>query len=1008
MSGSPERLPRRSGSDRARLVREIAGVLSAASGTKDAIEQCLPLLKELANAERAIVIGPGTIVEALTSDRMRELPIRFGETLLGKICIVSDEPWDAELQALLESCALHIGARLYHEQVVASSQRYAHLALTDALTGIANRRNFDERLVAEWQRGRREASPISLLMMDLDYFKNFNDTYGHQAGDACLHDIAVALQTPIGRSSDLLARYGGEEFVALLPGTDLAGAVALAEMLRAAVHDAQIAHGGSSLGRVSVSIGAATRVPSADGSPHELLHAADDALYRAKLGGRNRVYADGYESDAAPARRAISEDRTNVPTPLTPLVGRRKELAELVTLVERNRLLSVVGVGGAGKTRISMAAASELHYIFDDGVWFVDLAALREARLVSSRIATAFRSDVGTAADAPELLARHIGCKRALLVLDNAEHLLRGVGEIVETLLSKCPNLHVVVTTREPLAKNGEAVYRLPLLEPKDACELFSQRMNAGKREVEIRAGDARVIEQLCLRLDGLALAIELAASRAALVGVEQVAHDMERHLGSENVMKGAIDWSYDALAPEERALFRRLAVFAGGFGFDDALEVCEERAETLEALIRKSLVVNDLANAGRYRLLELVRQYAHERLRETREEEQLYSARHAEHFCRVAAIADRSFPTAGAGAWFSQFTPEIENFRAAFAWTLEERNDVNLGAALVAQTKHLFDNLYPSESVRWTKLALSLGNAKLPPTVEARLLLNQVNGSRSLPAPELRAAAERAVALYRRLDDPLHLSDALRAQAQIIGWYFRQERELADTIACEAIEVARTVGDPLHLAYCLRTRGLTIDLSDIPAKRAVLEEALGLIRRYGNERQIASMLTWISEFEFSAGDNRRAYQYGLEGVRVAETSGARSVHANTAGNLSSYAVALGEWDVARTSASVALAISRQTSDPEHFTFAVQTFADIAAHDGKPQLAARLLGFTDSRCGVLHPHRQADQSEDLSYRRLIARLERELPDLREQLAAGARLTEPEVLGALSAECGFDP
>lgn len=1007
MSGTPERLSRRSGSYRARLVREIAGVLSAASGVRDAIDQCLPLLKELANAERAIVIGPGTTVETMSSERMRELPIRFGETLLGKICIVTDEPWDAELEALLESCALHIGARLYHEQVVASSERYAHLALTDALTGIANRRSFDERLQSEWQRARRDEAPVSVLMMDLDYFKNFNDTHGHQAGDACLYQIALALQKPIGRSSDLLARYGGEEFVALLPGTDLSGAIALAEMLRAAVHEAHIAHDGSSLGRVSVSIGVAARVPSAGASPQDLLQAADEALYRAKLGGRNRVYADGYESDAAAARRAVSEDRTNVPVPLTPLVGRRKELTELVALVQRNRLLSVVGVGGAGKTRLVIAAASELHHAYEDGVWFVDLAPLREARLVPSRIAWAFRGDVGTGADAAEMLARAIADKRALLVLDNAEHLLSGLAGILETLLSQSPNLHVAITSREPLAKNGEAIYRLPLLEPRDAFDLFSQRMTAGRQDTEIHAGSVPVIEQLCLRLDGLALAIELAASRAALVGVEQVAQDMERHLGAENVMKGAIDLSYDALAPHERAVFRRLALFAGGFRFDDALEVCEAAAETLEALIRKSLVVNDLAGGGRYRLLELMRQYAHERLREAGEE-RCYARRHAQHFCRVAAIAERSFPTAGAGRWFSQFAPEIENFRAAFVWTLEERNDVDLGAALVAQTKHLFDNLHPSESVRWTKLALSAGNAALPVPIEARLQLNLVSGSRTLPAAELRAAADRAVELYRQLDDPLRLSDALRAQAQIIGWYFREERELADAIACEAIDIARTIDNPLHLASCLRTRGLTIDISDVAAKRAVLEEALALTRTDGNERQIASMLTWISEFEFSVGNDRGAYHYGLEGVRIAEASGARSVYANTTGNLSSYAVALGEWDVACKSASLALAISRETSDPEHFTFAVQTFADIAAHNGNYALAARLLGFTDARCGVLHPHRQADQSEDRSYRRLVAQLEPLLPDLAREMTAGAKLSEAEVLSILAAECGFEP
>lgn len=1002
MSGSVERFSD-SGDDalaRAQLVREIAAALSGSEPLENVLDRCAELLSDLTGGGRVRIVWRERGIEAVVSDRARALPIRFGNSTLGLICIDGAPRWDPQLQALLESCALHVGARLYHEQIVASSERYAHLALTDALTGIANRRKFDERLVEEWRRARRDASPLSLVIIDLDYFKNFNDTYGHQGGDRALIEVARALQTCAERPADLVARYGGEEFVALLPATGASGAIALAEKLRAAVSSMEIAHEGSSLGHVSASIGVATRVPAEGAGPEELFDAADEALYRAKLGGRNRVSGEGYESDAPAARRRASYDRTNLPSPLTPLVGRAKELAEIRSLAKAHRLLTIVGAGGSGKTRTAIAAASALYEEFEDGTWFVDLAPLRDPELTAVRIGAAFRAEIEPGSEAISALAAAIGEKRMMLVVDNAEHVLQGAAQTVAALLSACPRLHVVVTSREPLAQTGENVYWLPLLAPADAFDLFVQRLKASRHDFEVTPENARTISDLCARVDRLALAIELVASRSALVGLDRIAAGMQLNPAEQRTMQAAIDWSYDALSDEEREAFRRLSVFAGGFAFDDALEVCAAAPHALEALIRKSLIASDLGRAGRYRLLEVMREYAYAKLCAAGET-QAYARRHAELFSRVAATADRSFSRAQGPQWFERFKWDVDNFRAALRWTLEEGNDPALGAKIVSAANNLFDNLHPAEATRWTTTAIRVAGPALQPETEARLWLNLVSGSRNLPAKDLRDAAERSVHLYRGLDDPYRLSDALRALAQIIGWYFRDERETADALACESIAIARTLENPLHLATCLRTRGLTIDIADLPAKRAVLEESLQLMRRHGNERQLGTLLTWISEFEFSAGNTRRAYEYGREAVRVAEVSAAPQLIASTAGNLSRYAAALGEWDLARRSASTCLRMSRENSQPEQFTFAVQTFADIAEHDGDVRLAARLLGFCNARCGVLHPHRQADQSEDVMYKRLIARLEAALTNLAEELAAGARLSEEDVLAAIA-------
>jgi tetratricopeptide (TPR) repeat protein len=266
-------------------------------------------------------------------------------------------------------------------------------------------------------------------------------------------------------------------------------------------------------------------------------------------------------------------------------------------------------------------------------------------------------------------------------------------------------------------------------------------------------------------------------------------------------------------------------------------------------------------------------------------------------------------------------------------------------------------------------------------PAIEARLCRGIAGGARNLPAPAIRAIAERAVALYRELDDPQGLAEALRSLAQIIGWYFRAERVTADALACESIEIARGLDNPLQLALSLRTRGLTIDISDFPQKRAVLEECLALIRRYGNDWQTGNTLTWISDLEFSAGDWPRALEYGREAVRFAERAASRQLYVSSMSNLAAYAGALGDWETARFAIGRSIAMCRNTHQQEFLSFMAQAAAVVALGTGRAEDAARLIGWCDARVGTLHPTRQADQSEDICHRHLMK-------DLRERLGKG--------------------
>jgi diguanylate cyclase (GGDEF)-like protein len=1023
--------------ERAHLVRSVADVLSSDEPIAQLWPRCCSLLAALAGSERVTIAlreptgdryayvfsadaPPGPLdapirAGTLAGDVMTAgetivrgdgeklaigVPIHFGRSTFGAICFDRIVAYDAEDVTLLESCALYAGARLYHESAVQSSERYARLAFTDALTGIANRRSFDENFVREWARAMRDHSSVAILMLDLDFFKSYNDGYGHQAGDACLQKVATALAGCIKRPGDLLARYGGEEFVALLPDTDVAGATALAEDLREAVTTLAIVHEGSSLGHLSASIGAAAAVPETAGGSAGLLHSADDGLYRAKLGGRNRVYADGYESQSATTRpRRMAQDH-NLPVSLTRLIGRRTEIEQARGLLSDHRLVSIVGTGGTGKTRVAIAVANELAERFDDGVRFVDLSSIADPLLVASTIASLFGADVPMDESATEALADALNTKSTLLVFDNCEHITEAAGALTGALLRRCPHLCVLATSREPLGIAGEAVYRLPLLSMPppsvapdaaqamkyDAVNLFVERATEANRTFALTDANVDAVVQICRDVDGIALAIEIAASHIGAIGLGQLAQRLRgvRLLGGgdrsaaprQQTMHAMIDWSHTLLSEAERAVFRRLAIFQGGFTFESSTAVCasppiagRDVFELLSSLIRKSLVSEDPTVPDRYRLLESVRAFARERLADAGELQRV-SRLHAEYFDEFAHHADESFRVTPSREWIAGILPEIDNLRAALEWTLEERGDVLLGASIAAASNAFFYDVKPAEAVRTVIRTLECLPPGAAPAIEAKLNLRLAT-SQVLPKDITRAAGERAVELYRDLKDRAGLSEALRVLAETIGWHFRPERELADALACESIDIARTLNDPIRLALALRTRGLTIDISDFPKKRAVLEESLALLRLHGTDLSIGIMLTWISELEFSAGDWPRALGYGREAVRYSESADSRRLITAALTNLSNYSAALEDWETARAALVQSIASSRRIYQAEQLTFSIQAAACVATGNGRDDDAARLIGWCDERMGTLHAGRQADQSEDIMYRRLM-------------------------------------
>jgi hypothetical protein len=457
-------------------------------------------------------------------------------------------------------------------------------------------------------------------------------------------------------------------------------------------------------------------------------------------------------------------------------------------------------------------------------------------------------------------------------------------------------------------------------------------------------------------------------------------------------------------LTPAERTLFRRLAIFAGPFTIDAAMSVCAGEGVTvddvgglIDALVRKSLVVLDERPCA-YGLLESVHAYALDKLAVARETE-VYARRHAAYYLELAERAGADFSMIPTGVWIGDANWHRPNYRAVLDWALRARKDVALGGRLAAAIAPSFGEHASDEGVRWLEEALRVLAPGTYPSVEARLWLRLSTSTRALSAPRIREAAERAVALYRTLDERDYFAHALRMQAQTLCWFYPREHALAERVATEAIEVARGASDPLSLAYALKTLALTYPQHAIEQRREVLEESLALFRQYGNDLQIGSVLTWISEAEFAAGEAVRAMGYGRAALRNAEECGSRSRMEISCANLAMYAASAGDVPAALEAGMRALRLALESRSPAGITWGLQSIALVASAQGDPHRSARLLAYCDRRCGTLHTPRQAETSEEVTARRLRVALAASLEaaELGAAFEAGARMTEDEAV-----------
>src|SRR6266446_2623944 len=565
-------------------------------------------------------------------------------------------------------------------------------------------------------------------------------------------------------------------------------------------------------------------------------------------------------TEGAPTR---SSRTTNLPEAVSELIGREAELGQITALVTEHRLVSLVGAGGIGKTRLALEVARHLLPRFADGVFVAELGSLSSAELVPATVASALGLTHVAHTLSDEGVAGAVGTKKLLLVIDNCEHVIEAAARMAEALLRASPGVSLLATSREPLRVSGEYVYRVPSLDvpaedPQDmedvfrygAVRLFVLRAHAAEPRYVAEGPVLTATAAICRRLDGIPLAIELAATRIEGFGVAGVAARLDdrfrlltggsRTLARQQTMRATLDWSYDLLPESERVVLRRLGVFVGPFTLDAASAVAasvdipaSEVADSVANLVGKSLLAADVGGAiVHYRLLETTRAYARDKLLGSAEFD--HCARgHAEYYRQLLQHADAELETRPTAEWVAAYRPQIGDVRAALDWAFSPSGDVGVAVALTAATVPLWTHLSLLSECR-TRVEQAIANlgAQVPsdPGRDMRLYLalgHAILHTRSSGGPEMSAAFTKALALADVMDDTRYRLGAifgLYAYRLTTGEY-REALSLAEKFRTVATETADRSDVPIGS----RLIGLALHiLGDQPGARRYLEPLVG------------------------------------------------------------------------------------------------------------------------------------------------------------------------------------
>ena len=670
----------------------------------------------------------------------------------------------------------------------------------------------------------------------------------------------------------------------------------------------------------------------------------------ATVPGRGYRFTLEPEVEERAAAWPLPPRRHNLPSQLTSFIGREEEIAEVRACLAAKRLVTLTSVGGTGKSRLSLQVGAQVLDEFDDGVWFVELAPVSDERRVAHAVASVLGVKEEAGRPIVEALARYAADRRMLLILDNCEHVLQASAELAKHLLQSAGGLKILASSREQLHVAGEAIYAVGALDDAESMRLFVERTTAVQPDFEVTTQNSHHVLGICRRLDGLPLAIELAAARMRAMSVETVSarlNDCFRVLTGgdatvlprQQTLRASIDWSYDLLDVAERVLLRRLAVFAGGWTLEAAEAVCaggdvdrDAVADLLTHLVDKSLVEFD-RTAGRYRLLETVRQYAMELLVASGEADGLRT-RHLRFFVALAERARAEMTGPEQALWLAGMDLERPNLLAAHAWCDQVAEGAELGLRLAYCVKGYWVN----------RGLMQLGYGL---TVEA--LKRARAGDRS---------STHCAALFNA-----------GQLAYFMGRYAEARGYLEESLA-----IARELGDAYRISQPLQPLGgACLGQGDLATARRHLEEALQRARSLGEQREIAAALNALAQLQRVEGSLDVAETLFDESIAIARQRG--DSESIAIGMLNRAMISISRHDSAAASRMLqeVLAINREIASKAVGQSVLEASCGLAANVSAWPLAARWYGAAEVQSALTGLHRDPADEAFLAPRVAVVR-----------------------------------
>lgn len=662
----------------------------------------------------------------------------------------------------------------------------------------------------------------------------------------------------------------------------------------------------------------------------------------------------------------------NLPIQLSSFIGREREIAEVTRLLSTTRLLTLTGSGGCGKTRLALQAAREMLDVFDAGVWLVELAAVSDPDLVTQKLALALRLREQPGRPLLASVLDYLQDKHLLMIMDNCEHLIAGCARLAEALLRACPSLRILTSSREALRIPGETTLRVPSLAMPDredsasleklarveSVRLFVDRASDASPTFSLTIENAGAVVQVCRRLDGIPLAIELAAARTPVLSVEQIAARLDKafqilgggsrtNLPRHQTLKAAMDWSYDLVSGQERILLRRLSVFAGGFTIESVEAICagggvstEEVLDIFARLADKSWVIVEDKGESRYRLLETVRQYSQDKLRESGEIAR-FQEKHRDWYLALAERVEPELLGPDESAWLDRLDLEHDNLRLALEWSLANQE----GEAELRLTSAL--GWFWFRRGYWTegrdRLEGALARSQGAPT-RARAKALYRAGFLAWRVGDYRRAvalSEESRILCRNMNDRWGMAFSLQTLGAVARYQGDYKR--AAVLHTESLSIFRDLGEKWGIAFALSFLGLAAySQGSYEQAAALFDESLSRFRDLRQKWGIAIALHNLGIVKRCQGDYARAGEFHEESLSYFREVGDKLNTSTALDALGRASLYQGDCARARTLHEEGLALSKELGDRPGIAHALDSLGRVAATGGRFLDAAAL------------------------------------------------------------------